>query len=465
MRTAPIFILILLLSIFTNGIQAQGLVVNEISNGPAGTQEFVELVVVGPTLTPNCGPIDLRGWILDDNNGDFSCGSCAGTGIATGHQRFANLAVWSAVPTGSIIVIYDPITKNPRVPADDPNDTAPADGVYILSSSHASLEVSTTPCGAGNMPTGAGACGSCTGLPTYAGACYTAGLANATWGLRNSGDAAQVRTPSGAYFHGIGYGTAASLINGGPDGLMVSPLDGTGRYFAFVNSASNNFRAVSNFAVALVSSLGETPGAANSVNNAAWLATLTTPCVLPVNYYRELSVKTAQGLNLLEWTTASENNADHWDVLRAASLEDAFLSIGQVAATGNSNSLQEYTFADPNPEQPTVWYQLRQVDQNGNTEYSRTIEVTNGSVAATFLEIWPNPSTGIFQLRGALQGLQRLQVIDMMGRVCYETGMQQDVPYFEMQLDLGDMPQGNYWVQLRTATKPLVRMVTVQHGR
>ncbi len=465
MRIAPTSVLLLLLAVFANGTRAQGLVVNEVSNGPAGTQEFVELVVVGPTLTPNCGPIDLRGWILDDNNGDFSCGSCAGTGIATGHQRFASLPVWSAVPTGSIIVIYDPVTKNPRVPADDPNDTAPADGVYILSSSDASLEVSTTPCGLGNMPTGGGACGACTGLPNYAGACYTAGLANATWGLRNVGDAAQIRTPSGAYFHGIGYGTPASLITGGPDGLLVSPISGTAMFYAFVNSASNDFRAVANFATALVSSNGETPGAANSVNNAAWLATLVAPCVLPVNYYRELSVKTADGINLLEWTTASEINAHHWDVLRAESPEDVFLSIGQVAATGNSNSLQDYTFSDANPELPTVWYQLRQVDRNGNIEYSRTLEVTNGTITAAFLEIWPNPSTGIFQLRGALQGLQRLQVIDMIGRVYYEESVKQEVPYFELQLNLGDLPQGNYWVQLRTATKPLLRMITVQHGR
>ena len=49
----------------------QTLIINEFSNGPSGSQEYVELVVVdtssGNSNCSNC--IDLRGWIIDDNNG------------------------------------------------------------------------------------------------------------------------------------------------------------------------------------------------------------------------------------------------------------------------------------------------------------------------------------------------------------------------------------------------------------
>ena len=51
--------------------QAPGLYINEVSQGPSGSKEYVELVVVG---TPTCFAIptlDLRGWYIDDNNGIF----------------------------------------------------------------------------------------------------------------------------------------------------------------------------------------------------------------------------------------------------------------------------------------------------------------------------------------------------------------------------------------------------------
>ncbi len=449
----------------TPGVMAQGLIVNEVSNGPSGAQEFIEFVVTGPTLNPNCGPIDIRGWMFDDNNGDFSCGACAGTGIATGHQRFANVGVWAAVPTGSIIVIYDPALKNPKIPADDPNDTAPADGVYILSSSHASLEVSVTPCGSGNMPTGVGACASCSGVSSYAGACYTAGLSNVVWGLRNAGDAAQVRTPTGAYFHGISYGTPASLITGGPDNLLLSPIDGTGRFYAFTNSSNNNFRAVANFAVALVSSNGETPGAPNSANNQAWLLSLASPCPLPVNYYHALSVEASKGHNLLAWTTATEVNSDRWDVMRTYDLAEPFAKIGTVDAYGTSHQMISYTFTDVNPEQSQAWYQLRQHDINGSVELGNVVQINNTTIPGTYIETVPNPSNGLLHLRIATQGLHDLQVVDMIGHVVYERSMDGESDFLEMDLDLSALPAANYWLYIRSNQGPLMRRISIVHAQ
>ncbi|MEM9928478.1 MAG: hypothetical protein AAF840_01540, partial [Bacteroidota bacterium] len=47
------------------------MIVNEVSNGESAGEEFVELLVTG-LGGKACDPVDLRGYILDDNNGDFS---------------------------------------------------------------------------------------------------------------------------------------------------------------------------------------------------------------------------------------------------------------------------------------------------------------------------------------------------------------------------------------------------------
>ena len=62
--------------LLTISSQAQ-LIINELSQGASGTKEYVELLVTG---TPVCGgtnTVDLRGWIIDDNNSWHASG-CVG---------------------------------------------------------------------------------------------------------------------------------------------------------------------------------------------------------------------------------------------------------------------------------------------------------------------------------------------------------------------------------------------------
>jgi hypothetical protein len=117
--------------------QAQ-LVLNEVSQGPSSSsKEYMEFVVVG-TRTCTDSTADLRGWIVDDNNGWVEAGS--GQGIAAGAIRFANVANWSKVPYGSIIVIYNEDDKNTKITiADDPTD-ANHDYVYVMAASSPQLE-------------------------------------------------------------------------------------------------------------------------------------------------------------------------------------------------------------------------------------------------------------------------------------------------------------------------------------
>ncbi|MBK6831605.1 MAG: hypothetical protein IPG92_13105, partial [Flavobacteriales bacterium] len=119
--------------------------VNELSNGPTGAQEYMEFIVVGPS----CTNVDIRGIKVDDNNGTIYNGfgtTLTGSGVSAGHVRFGNVAAWSAVPTGSIILLYNNGDLNALLPADDPTDTSPNDKRYILPINHASMEgCSTSP--------------------------------------------------------------------------------------------------------------------------------------------------------------------------------------------------------------------------------------------------------------------------------------------------------------------------------
>ncbi|NDB35119.1 MAG: hypothetical protein EB023_07180, partial [Flavobacteriia bacterium] len=93
------------------------------SQGPSGSKEYVEFLVIPTGAINPCQPIanclDMRGWIFDDNNGIFTPGSTSGVGLAQGALRFSNSAFWSCIPIGTLIVVYNDQDINASLPAND----------------------------------------------------------------------------------------------------------------------------------------------------------------------------------------------------------------------------------------------------------------------------------------------------------------------------------------------------------
>jgi len=111
---------------FLSQAQFSGLVVNEFSQGDAGNREYIELLVYG-TRTCTDSTADLRGWIVDDQNGWYGI-----TSASPGHYRFSNNIQWAAVPIGSVILLYNAADKNAAITvADDPSDSN-HDYIYIV---------------------------------------------------------------------------------------------------------------------------------------------------------------------------------------------------------------------------------------------------------------------------------------------------------------------------------------------
>lgn len=249
-----VLIVVLICALQTN---AQ-LIINEVSQG-ANAEEYVELLVVG---TPTCGSntVDLRGWIIDDNNGWHASG--AGQGIAAGHVRFANIAQWSAVKIGSIILVYNDAEVGAAVSAltDDISD-ANADCRYIIPISSSVFEKNTTqPSTSTSSYTSP--------VPTYS----TTG----TWtqlGMANGGDAFHTVSPANYTIphHAIGWGSNSAQVD-----VYYSNAQGQ-RNVYMANTVDNNPFNQANY-INGNTPADETPGAPNNTANAAWIAILNNNC-------------------------------------------------------------------------------------------------------------------------------------------------------------------------------------------
>ena len=243
-------------------VTSQTLVINEISQGPSGSKEYVEFLVIptGPNnpCQQNANCLDLRGWIFDDNNTYFTPGSTSGVGLAQGSLRFSNSAFWSCIPVGTLIVVFNDMDINASIPA---NDFSMNDGNcrLIIPASSGLIE------GNANNPSAAAPL-------TYPIVGWTAGGLWSYTGMANTGDSYQVYAPVNTSIpaHAISWGNNSSnniIYFAGPSTALVF-------YF---NSFSNNPYAQNNWSSAS-SPLFETPGSGNNAANSAYIQSLTNNC-------------------------------------------------------------------------------------------------------------------------------------------------------------------------------------------
>lgn len=236
------------------------LFINEISQGSGSSREYVELVVVG---TPSCtsSESDLRGWIIDDNNGDFRSG--AGSGIASGCIRFTSNSIWQNIKFGTLIVVYDD-TQGPLGIADDLLNNDGNCRLVIPFSNTTLIERSIT------QPSNSN--------PIYptSGFVSTGNNWGGIVGMRNPGDAFQTRKPgpglnNGAH-HSISWGD-----NNSPQAIIYFTGDAGGFVFSMKNIVSDSINNQANWVSDPVLS-GETPGLPNSAQNDTWISSMSNNC-------------------------------------------------------------------------------------------------------------------------------------------------------------------------------------------
>jgi len=176
---------------------------------------------------------------------------------------------------------------------------------------------------------------------------------------------------------------------------------------------------------------------------------------------------TANGVDL-QWSTASETNADRWEIERCVNGMNVFEKIAEVAAQ-NSATGATYSFADRNGVSGTTYdYRLVDVDANGVRTAHQTVSARFGDASATVLEYkladaYPNPfnpSTTIsFTVPEA--GDVTLRIFDLSGReITTLVNGQVEAGEHTLEWTAEGLPSGTYFYTLSaanyTATKKLM---------
>lgn len=264
------------------------LLVNEFSKGTGNVGPYIELLVGSTSAATG---VDVRNWIVDDNNGIFNGGpAAAGKGITTGHLRLVNDAFWSNVSAGTLIVLFD--NSNAPNAAGLPNlgliaaASAAADGTFSAPGAiYVAVGKSPYVAYKSNLPNASPATNSYCGGNAY----QTPGLFNVTALATDlTGDGIQTRCPGcldnlqqePSFYSGAAFGSAMSAVTGsGIGGALVStnPAYTTfaGKVFALNAGTTLNAPGVSaNWTADTATTATQTPGSQNSTANGTFITSV-----------------------------------------------------------------------------------------------------------------------------------------------------------------------------------------------
>jgi len=189
-----------------------------------------------------------------------------------------------------------------------------------------------------------------------------------------------------------------TFVGGTPSSGSMYTLDGTiecdqgSIFFGLPNgggsgtvNTSNSWRPVSDCGTSTPSSIGCTE-ITYHIKGPGIPEQYVTCTALPVEFIF-INAKPRQDGIVVSWATALENNNDYYDIQKSYDVIN-FHNIGQVEGAGNSLSLINYEFVDPDHSSEIAYYRVKQVDYDGQHDYSRVVAVQKGD-GEYVIEIYP----------------------------------------------------------------------------
>ncbi|MBF9223078.1 T9SS type A sorting domain-containing protein [Hymenobacter sp. BT662] len=206
-------------------------------------------------------------------------------------------------------------------------------------------------------------------------------------------------------------------------GLSSGGISGTsgGNQTGFVTS--DTFSSFSDFALASTD--------ANLANNP-----------LPVQLSHFGAQRQADKAVAVQWSTASEKNAERFEVQRSLNAHD-FVTVATTQAQGTSSKGTAYAVLDKTAPAAVLYYRLRQVDRDGTVAFSPVVSIAGTGETAKVL-LYPNPTSS--SLSFIAEAATPYRVLNQVGQVL----LQGTTEAGTAKVSVETLPAGLYLLELQT---------------
>ena len=152
----------------------------------------------------------------------------------------------------------------------------------------------------------------------------------------------------------------------------------------------------------------------------------------------------------LTWQTASENDNEGFEIYRSTDSDPdrtGWKKIGWVDGNGTTSESQYYTFYDDQPLSGTIYYRLKQVDINGDFEFTEIVSVKFFHTDVN-INIFPNPAINeVFINVPEDHSIDEIRAFDLSGNVVFQTQPQNEM------IDISNLKNGIYLLEMKINEK------------
>jgi hypothetical protein len=161
----------------------------------------------------------------------------------------------------------------------------------------------------------------------------------------------------------------------------------------------------------------------------------------------------------LTWGTHSEENSKEFIVERSTNGNE-FSSIGSVLAHGFSNQTVTYQFTDIELAEGVTYYRLKQIDINGNFQYS-SIKTINNSHINSLYKIYPNPLAKGMQINIELTEDASVEVYDLANVLQHQQSFTKGKSVLD--LNSNNLSAGIYYAVIRSGSSVNYTKIILSH--
>ena len=164
----------------------------------------------------------------------------------------------------------------------------------------------------------------------------------------------------------------------------------------------------------------------------------------------------------LRWETATELNNAGFDIQRSIDGRN-WQALAFVPGAGTAQETQSYTYIDERPLPGLNYYRLKQIDFDGQFEYSKMIGMEAGGKNSG-IRLFPNPATDVATLafETSYAGEAVLNLYNPVGQIVKTQRLSLEQGAFQTNIELDGLPDGVYLVEVRYGKQRLQKRFVLQ---
>lgn len=179
---------------------------------------------------------------------------------------------------------------------------------------------------------------------------------------------------------------------------------------------------------------------------------------LPITLLTFTATPISKNKALVEWSTATEKNNDHFEIERTIDGKN-FELVGKQNGNGNSNSKRNYSLFDHQPHKGLSYYRLKQVDVNGDFSYSSLVSVNFDEAHELNYSLFPNPNKGEFTINGNVEGAEVIIYNAIGQKVEFAVGSKTPM---SMIVNCSSLASGIYFVNIKRGGETKVEKLIIE---